>query len=144
MKTKTLLLLSLGCAVAILGAGIGLVFKIGSSGDASTPIAYEVDVEVGDLNVSLLSSERLGDRQSISIEVLGVNDDLIMDSFVVISSGEQVSPEPNMCASSVEVKQVCEVEFVLPAETAEPAVLLVTRGEERARWVLAGRQDPLP
>ena len=138
VKTRTLLLLSLGCAVAILGAGVGLVFKIGSSGETSTPIEVGMTAEVGDLQVVLMGAERTGDRQFIEVEVWGLDEDQITDSFVVISGGEQIDAEPNTCASSLEVLQVCRVEFVLPNESVEPAVLLVTRGEERARWVLAG------
>lgn len=138
MKTRTLLLLSLGCAFAILGAGVGLVFKIGSSGETSTPIQYGATAEVGDLQVVLTGAERSGNRQFIEVEVWGLNENQITDSFVVISGGEQIYAEPNSCASSLEVTQVCAVEFVLPAESLEPAVLLVTRGEERSRWVLAG------
>lgn len=144
VKTKTLLLLSLGCAIAILGAGIGLVFRIGSSGDTSTPSEYGVTAEVGDLQVVLTNSERSGNRQYIDVDVWGVNEETVVDSFVVISGGDQISAEPSNCASSVEVQQSCEIVFVLATDAAGPAVLLVTRGEERARWVLAGSEDAIP
>jgi len=73
-----------------------------------------------------------------------VDDDAVSDSFVVISGGEQIEAEANACISSAELTQFCEVEFVLPGETSDPAVLLVTRGEDRARWVLAPSVDAIP
>jgi len=144
VKTRTLLLLSVGCAVAILGAGIGLVFRIGSTGETSAPIEFGVRAEVGDLNITVLDAERIGTQQHIKLTLSGVDDGAVSDSFVVISSGEQVMAEANTCASSTELSRSCEVEFVLPDETSDPAVLLVTRGEERARWVLAPSADAIP
>ena len=144
VKTRTLLLLSLGCAVAILGAGIGLVFRLGASGETSAPVEFGVRAEVGDLGIVVVDAERIGTQQHIELSLSGVDDDAVSDSFVVISGGEQIEAEANACASSAELTQSCEVEFVLPDETSDPAVLLVTRGEERARWVLAPSVDPIP
>lgn len=144
VKTRTLLLLSLGCAVAILGAGIGLVFRIGASGETLAPIEFGVRAEVGDLGIVVLDAERIGTQQHIELSLSGVDDDEVSDSFVVISGGEQVKAEANACASSAELTQYCEVQFVLPGETSDPAVLLVTRGEERARWVLAPSVEAIP
>ncbi len=138
MKTKTLLLLSLGCAIAILGAGIGLISQVFSSRDVFDPIEYGVTAEVGDLQIAVTQAERSGDRQSIEVVVWGLDDDSVTDSFVVVSGREEIPAEPNDCSSSVEEQHSCEVEFVLPTATTEPAVLLVTRGEERVQWVLAG------
>ncbi|MGA0218856.1 MAG: hypothetical protein ACO3LO_09245, partial [Ilumatobacteraceae bacterium] len=112
MKTRTLLLLSLGCAVAILGAGIGLVFRLGASGETSAPVEFGVRAEVGDLSVVVLDAERIGTQQHIELSLSGVDDDAVSDSFVVISGGEQIEAEANACASSAELTQFCEVEFV--------------------------------
>ena len=74
----------------------------------------------------------------------GIDDREVTDSFAVISSGVSLNAEPNVCVAVIDADTSCEVEFVLSTETSEPAVLIVTRGEERGRWVLAATEDPIP
>tara|TARA_Y100000768_G_scaffold352595_1_gene304304 strand:- start:138 stop:389 length:252 start_codon:yes stop_codon:yes gene_type:complete len=82
--------------------------------------------------------------QRISVTVSGIDDREVTDSFAVISSGVPLNAEPNDCVAIAQADTSCEVEFVLSTETSEPAVLIVTRGEERGRWVLAATEDPIP
>ncbi len=82
--------------------------------------------------------------QRISVKVSGIDDREVTDSFAVISGGVPLSAEPNDCVAVINAETSCEVEFVLSTKTSEPAVLIVTRGEERGRWVLAATEDPIP
>ena len=144
MKTRTLLLLSLGCAIVILAAGIGLFVRLGANGTATVPSEFGDRVEVGDLQVVVSNASRDGFKQRISVTVSGIDDREVTDSFAVISSGVSLNAEPNVCVAVIDADTSCEVEFVLSTETSEPAVLIVTRGEERGRWVLAATEDPIP
>ena len=144
MKTRTLLLLSLGCAIVILAAGIGLFVRLGANGTATVPSEFGDRVEVGDLQVVVSNASREGLKQRISVTVSGIDDREVTDSFAVISSGVSLNAEPNVCVAVIDADTSCEVEFVLSTETSEPAVLIVTRGEERGRWVLAATEDPIP
>ncbi|MGC6477570.1 MAG: hypothetical protein ACON36_04710 [Ilumatobacteraceae bacterium] len=144
MKTRTLLLLSLGCAIVILAAGIGLFVRLGTNDVTAAPSEFGDWVEVGDLQVVVSSASREGLMQRISLKVSGIDDREVTDSFAVISGGVPLNAEPNDCVAVINVHTSCEIEFVLSTETSEPAVLIVTRGEERGRWVLAATEDPIP
>lgn len=144
MKTRTLLLLSLGCAIVILAAGIGLFVRLGTNDVTAAPSEFGDWVEVGDLQVVVSNASREGLKQRISVTVSGIDDREVTDSFAVISSGVSLNAEPNVCVAVIDADTSCEVEFVLSTETSEPAVLIVTRGEERGRWVLAATEDPIP
>lgn len=144
MKTRTLLLLSLGCAIVILAAGIGLFVRLGANDVTAAPSEFGDRVEVGDLQVVVSSASREGLMQRISVMVSGLDDQEVTDSFAVISGGVPLNAEPNDCVAVIDADTSCEVEFVLSTETLEPAVLIVTRGEERGRWVLAATEDPIP
>ena len=144
MKTRTLLLLSLGCAIVILAAGIGLFVRLGTNNVTAAPSEFGDRVEVGDLQVVVSSASREGLMQRISVKVSGIDDREVTDSFAVISGGVPLNAEPNDCVAVINTDTSCEVEFVLSTETSEPAVLIVTRGEERGRWVLAATEDPIP
>ena len=144
MKTRTLLLLSLGCAIVILAAGIGLFVRLSANDATTVPSEFGDRVEVGDLQVVVSNASREGLKQRISVTVSGIDDREVTDSFAVISSGVSLNAEPNVCVAVIDGDTSCEVEFVLSTETSEPAVLIVTRGEERGRWVLAATEDPIP
>ncbi len=144
MKTRTLLLLSLGCAIVILAAGIGLFVRLGANEVTAAPSEFGDRVEVGDLQIVVSSASREGLMQRISVKVSGIDDREVTDSFAVISGGVPLNAEPNDCVAVINTDTSCEVEFVLSTETSEPAVLIVTRGEERGRWVLAATEDPIP
>ncbi|MAL81347.1 MAG: hypothetical protein VX487_04140 [Actinomycetota bacterium] len=144
MKTRTLLLLSLGCAIVILAAGIGLFVRLGTNDVTAAPSEFGDRVEVGDLQVVVSSASREGLMQRISLKVSGIDDREVTDSFAVISGGVPLNAEPNDCVAVINADTSCEIEFVLSTETSEPAVLIVTRGEERGRWVLAATEDPIP
>tara|TARA_B100000123_G_scaffold28193_1_gene19188 strand:+ start:235 stop:669 length:435 start_codon:yes stop_codon:yes gene_type:complete len=144
VKTRTLLLLSLGCAIVILAAGIGLFVRLGTNDVTAAPSEFGDRVEVGDLQVVVSSASREGLMQRISLKVSGIDDREVTDSFAVISGGVPLNAEPNDCVAVINADTSCEIEFVLSTETSEPAVLIVTRGEERGRWVLAATEDPIP
>ena len=144
MKTRTLLLLSLGCAIVILAAGIGLFVRLSANDATTVPSEFGDRVEVGDLQVVVSNASREGLKQRISVTVSGIDDREVTDSFAVISSGVSLNAEPNVCVAVIDADTSCEIEFVLSTETSEPAVLIVTRGEERGRWVLAATEDPIP
>ncbi|MEC8486290.1 MAG: hypothetical protein VXY65_04440, partial [Actinomycetota bacterium] len=67
MKTRTLLLLSLGCAIVILAAGIGLFVRLGTNDVTAAPSEFGDRVEVGDLQVVVSSASREGLMQRISL-----------------------------------------------------------------------------
>ncbi|MEC9181667.1 MAG: hypothetical protein VX568_04015, partial [Actinomycetota bacterium] len=110
----------------------------------AAPSEFGDRVEVGDLQVVVSSASREGLMQRISLKVSGIDDREVTDSFAVISGGVPLNAEPNDCVAVINADTSCEIEFVLSTETSEPAVLIVTRGEERGRWVLAATEDPIP
>ena len=137
-------MLSLGCAIVILAAGIGLFVRLGANDATAAPSRFGDRVEVGDLQVVVSSASKEGLVQRVLVVVSGIDDREVTDSFAVISSGVPTNAEPNDCVAVAGRDIACEVEFMLSTETSEPAVLIVTRGEERGRWVLAPTEEPIP
>ncbi|MEC8729634.1 MAG: hypothetical protein VXX66_02360, partial [Actinomycetota bacterium] len=80
MKTRTLLLLSLGCAIVILAAGIGLFVRLGANDATTVPSEFGDRVEVGDLQVVVSNASREGLKQRISVTVSGIDDREVTDS----------------------------------------------------------------
>lgn len=144
VKTKTLLLLSLGCAFAILAAGAGLFLRLDGGQATDVPVAIGEEVEVGDVFVTVNGIEQRGTTAAVLVSVRGIAAVDISNSFAVIAAGASLELVPKVCAVDATTTTTCDVEFLLPSSTDAPYVFLATRGEERVRWVLGAGETALP
>jgi hypothetical protein len=141
MKTRTLLLLSVGTALMILLAGGVLLFQL--SGQETTSQATPVGVEaaVGDARVTVLDTELVGDTLVVSMEIGGVDDVDGIDSFRLVTGDRQLAPlapaDGDRCAGIVAAPRGCIVEFDVGEADGTSRVLIMRRGEEQATWRLA-------
>ena len=69
MKTRTLLLLALGCGLAILLAGGVLLVQLAGQDDPEPPVALGVEVSVGDMRVTVLSAAEQSETQTLTVEL---------------------------------------------------------------------------
>ncbi len=144
MKTRTLLLLSVASALAILLAGG--VFLLQLSNETATvdeAVTGEL-VEVGDVEVTVASySERDDGAASVLIDIGGVDDNDGIDSFRLITGGEPLvpvrAPADGRCNEITVAVQRCQLDFDLSATDAPNRVLLLRRGDEQIRWDLTDR-----
>lgn len=138
MKTRTLMLLSVATALAILLAGGVLLLQL--SGDSSTiaPSPIGTPVQVGDLEITVHGSTEEGGVVSVDATLGGVDDDL---ASIRLVTGDRTlepiaAPADGRCTEITVAEQTCLVEFDVSAATADNRTLVVRRGDDQANWIL--------
>ena len=94
MKTRTLLLLALGCGLAILLAGGVLLVKLAGQDDPEPPVALGVESSIGDMRVTVLSAAEQPTADTLTVELVlgGVDDPDGAAGFELIASGRPLPP----------------------------------------------------
>ena len=143
MKTRTLLLLSVGVGLAILLAGGVLLLQLSNETATVDQASLGEAAEVGDVEVTVLEfSESDGDVAMVTVEIGGVDDRDGIDSFRLITGGEPLvpvrAPADRRCSEITVAPQRCRLDFDLSATDAPNRVLLLRRGDEQLRWDLVG------
>lgn len=134
MKTRTLLLLSLACALAILGAGVGLMWRLGGAPDAEPTAPIGQIVAVGDLDVEVTSATLTPLTLTVAVTLGGIEDPDVTSTFTLLRGGQSLPASGGDCDPSTVIARQCTIEF--PAIDGDSAVLVARRGEELRRWVL--------
>lgn len=140
MKTRTLLLLSVGTALMILLAGGGLLFQLSQqeSTTAATPLGSVTTI--GDVDVTVVAADVAGDRLVVSVEIGGVDDTDGIGSFRLVTGDQRLdpiaAPADGRCASITVAVEMCAIEFDISASAGTSRVLVLRRGEEQATWRL--------
>ena len=138
MKTRTLLLLSVGVGLMILLAGGVLLLQLSNESAAVEPAAVGEAVRVGDVDVVVLGAQDTGTIFSVDVEVGGVADDI--SSFSLATGDTRLAPETaaadGRCVEITVAEQRCLVEFDVSATDASNRVLVLRRGDQQRNWVL--------
>ena len=139
MKTRTLLLLSVGVALAILLAGGVFLFQLSNETAAVEPAEIGETVTVGDVDVRVLGFDETAALLGVDVEVGGVDDDV--DSFVLVTGDRRLEPltasAPRRCDGITESTQQCRLEFDVSAADGSSRVLVLRRGDDQRNWVLS-------
>ena len=141
MKTRTLLLLSVGVGLLILLAGGVLLLQLSNESAAVEPAEIGDAVEVGDVDVVVLGVVALGaqDTFSVDVELGGVDDDL--SGFSLATGDRRLQPltteADGRCTEITVAEQRCRIEFDVSAADGSNRVLVLRRGDEQRNWVLA-------
>lgn len=140
MKTRTLLLLSVGTALLILVAGGVLLFQLSDQQSTAAPIPFGEAASVGDATVTVVDAAEIDGELRVTVVVGGVDDDDGVDSFRLVTGdrrlGPLTAPADGRCARLTVEPQRCTVDFDVSASEASNRVLVVRRGEEQATWRL--------
>jgi hypothetical protein len=139
MKTRTLLLLALGCGLMIMLAGAVFLFQLTTQDEVSAPDPLGEAVTVGDMRVTVEGADERGDVIDVEVVIGGVDDPDGLDGFRLIAGGramDQLGGDDD-CASTSTADAACTLRFDLSAVDGTSRVLFYERGEDRARWVLA-------
>ena len=141
MKTRTLLLLALGCGLAILLAGGVLLVKLAGQDDPEPPVALGVESSIGDMRVTVLSAAEQPSANTLTVELVlgGVDDPDGAAGFELIASGRPIPPGAvSTCGATVVEPRTCALVFDVSTADGESRVLRYRRGDDQARWDVRG------
>jgi hypothetical protein len=137
MKTRTLLLLSVGVGLMILLAGGVLLLQLANESAAVEPAEVGEAVEVGDVDVVVLGAQE-GATFAVEVELGGVDDDL--SGFSLATGDRRLQPlttdADGRCTEIAVAEQRCRIEFDVSAADGSNRVLVLRRGDEQRNWVL--------
>ncbi len=140
MKTRTLLLMSVAVALAILLAGGVFLFQLSNESATVDVAAIGVEVEVGDVHVTVLDAAEAGGTVAVTVDLGGVDDADGMDSFRLITGSDPLAPvmapADGRCASITVARQQCRIDFDVSGGEGSNRVLVLRRGDEQRRWDL--------
>ena len=144
MKTRTLLLLSVGCGLLILLAGGLKLFQVAN--DRTEVLVLELGqiAQIGDMTVSVVSVTDGSDGTRVVVRMSGVPGESVVDDWRLLGDGrvfepsgaEDDSSEMGVCGRSSEVPAGSEsIECVIrfPSVEAVQAVAYTRAGEQR-QW----------
>jgi hypothetical protein len=141
MKTRTLLLLSVASALAILLAGGVFLLQLSNKTATVDEASIGEAVQVGDVAVTVTAfSQADGGLVSVTLDVGGVDDGDGIDSFRLITGGDPLvpvrAPADGRCSEITVEQQRCRLDFDVSGTDAPNRVLLLRRGDEQIRWDL--------
>ena len=136
MKTRTLLLLALGCGLAIMLAGAVFLFQLSTQDELTEPVSIGRQTQVGDMLVAVVDSTETAGSLSVAVEIGGTPDDQPADEFRLIASARAVPVAETTCQPSQASLQQCTVTFDVSGADGVSRVLFYERGDDQARWVL--------
>jgi hypothetical protein len=141
MKTRTLLLLSVGVGLAILLAGGVFLFQLSTESAAVEPASIGERVSVGDVDLTVIDTTEDAAVLAIDVEIGGVDDLDGIDSFRLITGDRRLdpvtAPADGRCVEITVTAQRCRIEFDVSAADGSSRVLVLRRGDEQRNWVLA-------
>ena len=138
MKTRTLLLLSVGVGLLILLAGGVLLLQLSGGSAAVEPAEVGDAVQVGDVDVTVFGAQESSTLFAVDVEVGGVGDDI--DSFSLATGDKRLEPvtakSDGRCTEITVAAQRCRIEFDVSASDGSNRVLVLRRGDDQRNWVL--------
>ncbi|MGD9997213.1 MAG: hypothetical protein AB7L17_08025 [Ilumatobacteraceae bacterium] len=143
MRTRTLLILATVCGLAILVAGGIQLIRVGGGGSGAADLAVGDEAQAGDLVVRVVGASEADGFMRVSVELGGVDDDGALDDFRLVVPGEALPPldagegGDGACRSVTVAEQSCALVFATADVSGSARVLLLRRGEDQHRWVLA-------
>lgn len=137
VKTRNLLLLALGCGLAIMLAGAVFFFRLATQDEPEPPIPTGEQVQVGDMSVTVHGIDEASGVLRVDITIGGTQDDDPTDGFRLIASARPIQLAATTCGPSTADREDCSLEFDVGGVDGVSRVLFYERGDEQARWVLA-------
>ena len=139
MKTRTLLLLAIGCGFVILAAGVVQLLRLAGQDDPPTAAAVGQPVEIGDWTITVDGLIEEGASAVVAVELGGVDDEDGADAFRLVVPGAALRADPDgpdACVATTVETARCTLTFDLGSADGSSRVLLYRRGDEQARWEL--------
>ena len=144
MKTRTLLLLALGCGLAILLAGGALLVMLAGQDDPEPPVELGEESSIGDMRVTVLGATEGADdgRDLLTVELVlgGVDDPDGASGFELhrVGPADRGRLIHSTCGGTTVEPRPCTLVFDVSTADGESRVLRYRRGDDQARWDVGG------
>lgn len=143
MRTRTLLVLAVGCGLIILVAGVFQLLRLADQEEGSVrALAVGVPATIGDLTITVEGFEEDAGQALVALELGGVDDADGADEFRLVVPGTSLAStavadaELPACIGTTVAAQRCALAFDVSGVNGSSRVLLYRRGDERVRWDL--------
>jgi hypothetical protein len=138
MKTRTLLLLAIGCGLAILIAGGIQLLRLGGQDQSSTLLAAGQVGTAGDVSVTLVSAAPVatGDELTVDVRIGGTDDADGLDGFTLVGPGKVAAVASSTCDGITPDVRSCTLRFSTAGMTGSSRQLLFRRADEQLRWII--------
>lgn len=141
MRTRTLLLLSVGTALTILLAGGIFLVQLAAQDDEVPVVDVGEATSVGDAEVVVLAAEESDGVLAVDVEIGGVDDSDGIDSFRLVTGDKRLepiaAPAEGRCGAIVVEVVRCRVDFDVSAVESPSRVLVMRRGDQQVNWRLS-------
>jgi hypothetical protein len=143
MRTRTLLLLAVVCGLAILVAGGIQLVRVSGDDPTAGDLALGDRATAADLTVTVIDAVEDDGFMRVAVRLGGVDAPDAVDGFRLVVPGEALeplSPEQagaDSCGAVTVDEQSCSLVFGTAAVEGTARVLLLRRGEDQHRWILA-------
>jgi hypothetical protein len=140
MRTRTLLLLAIGCGLAILIAGGIQLLRVGGQQQSAKLLAVGEPGKAGDVTVVLVSSSTSGDGIVAIVRLGGTDDPNGLEGFTLVGPGKVAAVTSATCAGIIVQTVDCSLTFSTAGMAGKSRQLIFRRADEQLRWVLADDQ----
>lgn len=147
MRTRTLLLLAIGCGLLILLAGGVQLLRISNQDAPEAPHAVGETAQLGDAVVTVDEVDIAADLIVVTVSLSGVDDPDGLDGFTLIAPGKAMLPSSDSPPGDTSVLPRCVGFTVEPVQCllyfgatdleGTDRQLLFQRAAEQVRWRLA-------
>jgi hypothetical protein len=138
MRTRTLLLLAIGCGLAVLVAGMFLLLKLDHQQPA-TILGVGDTGRAGDAVVKVMKAAETTGSMVVTVQVSGVGDPNGTKPFTLVVPGLLLSPvhgAADECTALFVQPVTCTLTFDTAQAKPGSRMLLFSRAAEKVRWNL--------
>jgi hypothetical protein len=137
MRTRTLLLLAIGCGLVILLAGGIQLLRVDGQQQTATLLATGEPGKAGDVTVTLVSSSVEGTNLVAVVRIGGIDDRDGLDGFTLVGPGKVLTVASSNCDGIAVAPVDCSLTFAASELQGTSRQLIFHRADEQLRWVLA-------
>ena len=138
MRTRTLLLLAIGCGLVILLAGGIQLLRVGGQQQSAKLLSIGEPGKAGDVTVQLASSSNQGTALAVAIRIGGTDDPNGLAGFTLVGPGKVVAVTSSTCVGITTRQVDCSLAFDTSTMAGSSRQLIFHRADQQLRWVLAG------
>ncbi len=137
MRTRTLLLLAIGCGLVILLAGGIQLLRVGGQQQSAKLLKVGEPGKAGDVMVELVSSSLRDDSVVAVVRIGGVDDPRGLDGFTLVGPGRVLAVTSSDCTGIAVDPVDCALTFTTIGVKGTSRQLIFHRADAQLRWVLA-------
>jgi hypothetical protein len=137
MRTRTLLLLAIGCGLVILLAGGIQLLRVTGQEQTATLLATGEPGKAGDVTVELVSSSTDDSELVANVRIGGTDDPDGLGGFTLVGPGKVVAVTSSTCEGITVDDRDCALTFATADMQGTSRQLIFHRADDQLRWVLA-------